>query len=64
MYHKTLNMIYGIDDSYNNLLRSEYVSVHQKLLQFLVTEIFLKAYLKSILNSCGPFSRRKSHPTI
>ena len=41
MHHKTLNVIYGIDDSYNNLLlRSEYVSVHQKLLRFLVTEIF------------------------
>ena len=41
MHHKTLNVIYGIDDSYNNLLlRSEYVSVHEKLLRFLVTEIF------------------------
>ena len=41
MHHKTLNVIYGIDDSYNNLLlRSEYVSVHQKLFRFLVTEIF------------------------
>ena len=41
MHHKTLNQIFGIDDSYKNLLlRSEYVSVHQKLLRFLVTETF------------------------
>ena len=41
MHHKTLNVVYGIGDSYNNLLlRSEYVTVHQKLLRFLVTEIF------------------------
>ena len=34
-------MIYGIDDSYNNLLlRSSCVSIHQKHVRFLVTEIF------------------------
>ena len=34
-------MIYGIDDSYNNLLlRSISVSIHQMHLPFLVTEIF------------------------
>ena len=41
IHHKTLKLIYCIDDSYNNLLmRSEYVSIRQKHLQFLVTEIF------------------------
>ena len=34
-------MIYGIDDSYNNLLLSNNsVSIHQRHLRFLVTEIF------------------------
>ena len=34
-------MIYGIDDSYNNLfLRSNFVLIHQTHLRFLVTEIF------------------------
>ena len=34
-------MIYGIDDSYNNLLlRSNSVSIHQRKLRFLVTEMF------------------------
>ena len=34
-------MTYGIDDSYSNLLlRSEYVSIHQRHLRFLGTEIF------------------------
>ena len=38
---KTLKMTYGIDDSYSNLLlRSEYVSIHQRHLRFLGTEIF------------------------
>ena len=40
-HHRTLNVIYGIDDSYNNLLlRSNYVSIHQRHLRFLVTDIF------------------------
>ena len=34
-------MVYGIDDSYNNLLLSSTsVSIHQRHLQFLLTEIF------------------------
>ena len=38
---KKCNIRLGIDDSYNIfLLRSEYVSVHRKFLQFLVREIF------------------------
>ena len=40
IHHKTLKVIYGIDDSYNNLLsRSNYFSIHQRNLRFLVTEI-------------------------
>ena len=39
--HKTLKVIYGIDDSYNNfLLSSNSVSNYQRHLRFLVTEIF------------------------
>ena len=39
--HRTLKVIYGIDDSDNNLLlRSNTVSIHQRHLRFLVTEIF------------------------
>ena len=34
-------MVYGIDDSYKNLLlSSNYVSIHQRNVQFLVAEIF------------------------
>ena len=41
IHHRTLKVIYGIDDSYNNLLlRSNSVSIPQKHLRFLVTEIF------------------------
>ena len=40
-HYKTLKVIYGIDHSYNNLLlRSNSVSIHQRHLRFLVTEIF------------------------
>ena len=43
-HHRTLKVVYGIDDSYNNhLLSSNSVSFHQMHLRFLVTEI-----LKSI----------------
>ena len=39
--HRNLKAAYGIDDSYNNLLSSSNsVSIHQRHLQFLVTEIF------------------------
>ena len=39
--HRTLKVIYGIDDSYNNLLlRCHSVSIHRRHLRFLVTEIF------------------------
>ena len=37
----TKKVVYGIDDSYNNLLlSSNSVSIYQRHLQFLVTEIF------------------------
>ena len=40
-HHRTLKVVYGIDDSYNNiLLSSNSVSIHQRHLRFLVTEIF------------------------
>ena len=40
-HHRTLKVVYGIDDSYNNLLlSSNSVSIHQRYLQFLVTETF------------------------
>ena len=38
IHHRTLKAIYGIDHSYNNLLLpSNSVSIHQRLLRFLVT---------------------------
>ena len=41
IHHRTLKLVYGIDDSYNNfLLSSNSVSIHQRHLRFLVTEIF------------------------
>ena len=41
IYHSALKMVYGIDDSYKNLLlSSNSVSIHQRHLRFLVTEIF------------------------
>ena len=41
IHQKTLKVTYDIDDSYNNLLlRSNHVSIHQRHLRFLVTEIF------------------------
>ena len=53
IHHRTLKVVYGIDDSYNNLLlSSNSVSIHQRHLRFLVTEIF-KSIFKSIQNSCG-----------
>ena len=40
-HYGTLKVVYGIDDSYNNLLlSSNSVSIHQRHLRFLVTEIF------------------------
>ena len=61
---RSLEVIYGIDDSYNNLLlRSNSVSIHQRHLRFLVTEI-LKAHLKSTQNSCGRSLNTKSYPII
>ena len=39
--YRTLKVVYGIDDSYKNLLlSSNSVSIHQRHLRFLVTEIF------------------------
>ena len=41
IHHRTLKVVYGIDDSYKNLLlSSNSVSIHQRHLRFLVTEIF------------------------
>ena len=41
IHHRTLKVVYGIDDSYSNLLLSgNSVSIHQRHLRFLVTEIF------------------------
>ena len=41
IHHRTLKVVYGIDDSHSNLLlSSNSVSFHQRQLQFLVTEIF------------------------
>ena len=39
-HQQTLKVTYDINDSYNLLLRNSYVSIHQRDLQFLVTEIF------------------------
>ena len=40
-HHRTLKVVYGIDDSYNKpLLSSNSVSIHQRHLRFLVTKIF------------------------
>ena len=41
IHHRALKVVYGIDDSYKNLLLScKYVSINQRHLRFLVTEIF------------------------
>ena len=41
IHHRILKVIYGINDSYYNLLlSSNSVSIHQRHLRFLVTEIF------------------------
>ena len=41
IHHNTLKVVYGIDDSYKNLLfSSNSVSIHQRHLRFLVTEMF------------------------
>ena len=38
IHHRTLNLVYGTDDSYKNLLlSSNAVSIHQRHLRFLVT---------------------------
>ena len=40
-HHMTLKVVSGVDDSYNNLLlSSNSVSIHQRYLGFLLTEIF------------------------
>ena len=60
IHHRTLNVVYGTDDSYKNLLlSSNAVSIHQRHLRFLVTEIF-----KSIQNLCGRSISQKSVPII
>ena len=64
IHHRTLKVVYDIDDSYKNLLlSSNSVSIHQRHLRFLVQR-YLKAYLKSIQNLCGRSLSRKSYPTI
>ena len=41
IHHRTLKVVYGIDDYYSNLLlSSNSVPIHQRHLRFLVTEIF------------------------
>ena len=41
IHDRTLKVVYGIDDFYNNLLlSSNSISIHQRHLRFLVTEIF------------------------
>ena len=45
IHHRALKVVYGVDDSYNNLLWStSSVSIHQRHLQLLVTEIFKSMY--------------------
>ena len=40
IHHSTLKVVYGINDSFNNhLLTSNSVSIHQRHLRFLVTDI-------------------------
>ena len=41
IHHRTVKVVYGIDDFYSNhLLSSNSVSIHQRHLRFLLTEIF------------------------
>ena len=41
IHHRTIKVVHGIDDSYKNLLlSSNSMSIHQRYLRFLVTEIF------------------------
>ena len=41
IYHRTLKMVYGMDDCYSNLLlSSNSMSIHQRHLRFFVAEIF------------------------
>ena len=41
IYHRTLKVIYGIDDSYKNLLlHSNCVLIHQRHLRFLMAKMF------------------------
>ena len=62
--HKTLKVIYGIDNSYSNLLlRSDYVSIHQRHLRFLVTEIF-KSISQINPEFIGCSLSRKRYPTF
>ena len=59
-HHRTLEVIYSIDGSYNNfLLVSNSASIH---LQFLGS--YLKVYLKSIQNLCGRSLSTKSCTAI
>ena len=64
IHHKTLKVIYGIDNSYSNLLlRSDYVSIHQRYLRFLVTEIF-KSISQINPEFIGRSLSRKRYPTF
>ena len=40
IHHRALKVIYVIDDSYNNLLRSNSYSIHQRHLRLLVAQVF------------------------
>ena len=45
IHHRTLNVVYAIDDSYSNLLLSNNsASIHQRHLRLLVTDIFKSTY--------------------
>ena len=51
-HHRALKVIFQSEESYENLLlQSSSVSIHQRHLRFLVTEIYKSA--TQILNLCG-----------
>ena len=54
IHHKTLEIIYELNDTYENLLlQCNTGSVHKRHLKLLMTE-YIKAYRNSTLNLCGP----------
>ena len=64
IHHRTLKVVYGIDDSYKNLsLTSNSVSIHHTYLRFVVTQIF-KSISQINPELWCPSLSQKSHPTI